>query len=108
MAGKRSRHTLGESKRAQSDNLADHYYYRERDWDIVERVVEVAQRLGVSAAQVALAWLLHKPGVTAPIVGVTKIEHLNDSVRSLDVRLSDEDMAYLEELYEPKVVLEHD
>jgi 1-deoxyxylulose-5-phosphate synthase len=46
--------------------------------------------------------------VTAPIVGVTKIEHLDDSVRSLDVRLSDEDMAYLEELYEPKAVLEHD
>jgi len=107
LAGKRSRHASGESKRAQSDDLAAYYYHRDRDWDIVGRVVEVAERLGVVPAQVAIAWLLHKPGITSPVVGATKIEHLEDAVKALDVRLSEQDMAYLEELYEPRAVLEY-
>jgi len=73
----------------------------------VGRVVEVAERLGVVPAQVAIAWLLHKPGITSPVVGATKIEHLEDAVKALDVRLSEQDMAYLEELYEPRAVLEY-
>lgn len=107
LAGKRSRHAAGESKRAQSDDLAAYYYHRDQDWDIVERVVEVAGRLGVVPAQVAIAWLLHKPGITSPIVGATKIEHLEDAVKALGVSLSPQDIAYLEELYEPKPVLEY-
>ena len=93
LAGKRSRHAAGESKRAQSDDLAAYYYHRDQDWDIVERVVEVAGRLGVVPAQVAIAWLLHKPGITSPIVGATKIEHLEDAVKALGVSLSPQDIA---------------
>ncbi len=65
---------------AQTDAFAETLYTPEVDFDVVERADEVASERGVSTAQVALAWLLHKPGVTAPIVGATKLEHLNDAL----------------------------
>lgn len=70
----------------------------------VARVAEVAERLGVTMTEVALAWLL-KRGVAAPIVGATKVPHFNDAVRSLDLDLSDEDAAYLEEPYKAHEVV---
>ncbi|MDW8276902.1 MAG: aldo/keto reductase, partial [Anaerolineales bacterium] len=73
----------------------------EMDRPIVERVAELAQKHGVPRAQIALAWLLHKPPVVAPIVGATKISHLEDAVAALSVRLSQEEMNYLEEPYQP-------
>lgn len=70
----------------------------------VARVAEVAERLGVTMTEVALAWLL-KRGVAAPIVGATKVPHFNDAVRALDLDLSDEDAAYLEEPYKAHEVV---
>lgn len=77
----------------------------EADKRVVERVAEVAKARGVSRAQVALAWLLHKPVITAPIVGATKLEHLDDALGSLEVKLSAEEIAALEEPYAPHPVV---
>ena len=82
-------------------------YYAESDFDIVERVVELARRRGVTAAQIALAWLLAQPGVTAPIVGTTKLDHLDDAVAALEVSLDDDERSFLEEPYVPHSVLGH-
>jgi aryl-alcohol dehydrogenase-like predicted oxidoreductase len=83
--------------------------YRERGGDeINERVEELAAERGLSMAQVALAWLLHKDWVTAPVVGTTSVEHLEDAVEAVDVSLSDSEIEYLEEPYEPKPVIGHD
>ncbi|MCX7756451.1 MAG: aldo/keto reductase [Anaerolineales bacterium] len=79
----------------------------EMDRPIVERVAELAQKHGVPRAQIALAWLLHKPPVVAPIVGATKISHLEDAVAALSVRLSQEEMTYLEEPYQPHRIVGH-
>jgi aryl-alcohol dehydrogenase-like predicted oxidoreductase len=76
----------------------------EADKRVVARVAEVAKARGVSRAQIALAWLLHKPVITAPIVGATKLEHLDDALGSLEVKLSAEDIAALEEPYAPHAV----
>ena len=75
------------------------------DKRVVDRVAEVAKARGVSRAQIALAWLLHKPGITAPIVGATKLEHLDDALGSLEVKLSSEEIAALEEPYAPHPVV---
>lgn len=107
LAGQRSRDG-GASARAQADDLAEHYYSRDSDWEIIERVKTLAAQKGVAPAQVALAWLLHKPGITSPILGVTKTRHLDQAVAALDIALEPEDMTYLEERYEAKSVLEHD
>jgi aryl-alcohol dehydrogenase-like predicted oxidoreductase len=79
--------------------------YVESDRTVVERVAEVAGELGVSRAQVALAWLLSKPVVTAPIVGATKLSHLEDAVAAVELRLDDDVVARLEEPYVPHVVV---
>ena len=76
----------------------------EADKRVVDRVAEVAKARGVSRAQIALAWLLHKPVITAPIVGATKLEHLDDALGSLEVKLSAEEIAALEEPYAPHAV----
>ena len=79
--------------------------YTEGDRVIVDRVAEIAEQRGISRAQVALAWILSKPVVTAPIVGVTKDHHLDDAVGSVDVELSGEEIARLEEPYTPHAVV---
>jgi 1-deoxyxylulose-5-phosphate synthase len=81
--------------------------YRDEDADIVARTLEVAERLGKSPAQVALAWVLANPAVTAPIVGVTKPEHLEDALAAVDLDLSDEDIDALEEPYQPHPIAGH-
>jgi aryl-alcohol dehydrogenase-like predicted oxidoreductase len=81
--------------------------YRDEDEQIVARTLEVAERLGRPPAQVALAWLLDNPAVTAPIVGVTKSQHLTDAVAAVDLELSDEDIAALEEPYRPHPIAGH-
>jgi aryl-alcohol dehydrogenase (NADP+) len=78
--------------------------YSESDRVIVDRVAEIADQRGISRAQVALAWMLSKPVVTAPIVGVTKDHHLDDAVAAVDVQLSEEEIARLEEPYTPHAV----
>jgi aryl-alcohol dehydrogenase-like predicted oxidoreductase len=81
--------------------------YRDEDADIVARTLEVADRLGHTPAQVALSWVLSNPAVTAPIVGVTKPDHLTDALAAVDIDLSDEDIAALEEPYQPHPIAGH-
>jgi 1-deoxyxylulose-5-phosphate synthase len=101
LAGNRAREGGGETKRAQGDTLAADLYYRDADFDVVDEVVALAEEKGVAPAQIALAWLLHKPGVTAPILGVTKIEHLEQAVAALEIELTAEECARLEKPYQP-------
>lgn len=107
LTGTRRKQDYGTTLRAQTDDYAHSMYYRESDFDVVARVVELAGRLGITPAQVSLAWLLHQPGVTAPIVGASKMRHLEEAVAAVSIQLSAEDRAYLEELYQPHPVLGH-
>lgn len=106
LAGTKSRSGEARTTRASSDAFTAELY-SDRDFDIVERVTEVAAERGCSPAQVALAWLLHQPGVTAPIVGATKLHHLDDAVAAVDLSLSQEERARLEEPYVPHPVAGH-
>jgi aryl-alcohol dehydrogenase-like predicted oxidoreductase len=107
LAGNRTRAGERRTTRADSDPFTDYLYSQPTDFDVVERVGEVAAERGVPLAQVALAWLLHKPGVTAPIVGATKPGHLADALAAEQLPLSDEEIARLEEPYKPHPVLGH-
>jgi aryl-alcohol dehydrogenase-like predicted oxidoreductase len=107
LAGTRTRGGERLTTRAGTDQFTDYLYNQPTDFDVVERVAEVAAERGVPPAQVALAWLLHKPAVTAPIVGATKVEHLNDALAAEQLALSDEEIARLEEPYAPHPVLGH-
>ncbi|GAC1492658.1 MAG: aldo/keto reductase [Gemmatimonadaceae bacterium] len=93
--------------RADSDTYAVDLYDSPSDLKVIEAVRKVATELGVSPSEVALAWLLQRPGVTAPIVGATKIEHLESAVRALDVGLSEEHVRAVEEPYQPHAVRGH-
>jgi 1-deoxyxylulose-5-phosphate synthase len=105
LAGNRSRQEKGETTRAKSDSFAHRLYYQESDFTIVDRVTQLAKKRGVSNAQIALAWMLHKPGITAPIIGATKAYHLEDAIKALQIKLSSEEIKELEEPYQPHPVL---
>jgi 1-deoxyxylulose-5-phosphate synthase len=107
LAGNRHKADRGETLRARSDEFAHKLYYADSDFTIADRVVELAGRRGLQPTQIALAWLLSKPGVTAPIVGASKLPHLDDALGALDVRLDAGEIAFLEELYQPHPVLGH-
>lgn len=93
--------------RYKSDELLTTRFFRPEDFDVLENAAAIAQEKGVSVAQVAISWLLHK-GVTAPIVGVSKIEHVEEAVQAVELQLSKDDMARLEEPYKPHRVLGHE
>ena len=106
LAGNRTRGSQrAATTREQTDQFAHNLYYSDADFDVVERLVAVARERSVSPAQMALAWLLRQPGVTAPIVGASKLEHLEQAVAALDLQLSDEECRRLEEPYVPHAVL---
>jgi aryl-alcohol dehydrogenase (NADP+) len=107
LTGNRRRQDKGETTRARSDAFAHSMYYRDDDFAVVERVSEIAAKRGVPNAQVALAWLLAQPGVTAPIVGASKAAHLDDAVAALELRLDDDELKALAEPYRPHPVLGH-
>jgi aryl-alcohol dehydrogenase-like predicted oxidoreductase len=107
LAGNRTRTGERHTTRAGSDPFGDTLYNVAADFDVVDRCREVAAERGVPSAQVALAWLLHKPGVTAPIVGATKPGHLQDALAAEDLALTDDEMRRLEEPYVPHPVLGH-
>ena len=107
LAGNRTKDKSGDTTRSKSDGFAHGLYYAEGDFAIVDRVVEVAERHGVKPAQVAIAWMLQKPGVTAPIIGASKMYQLEDAVAALDITLSAEDVTYLEQPYQPHRILGH-
>lgn len=107
LAGTRTRENWGETARAKSDTMAQEQYYGDLDFDIVDRVKALAEQRGASPAQISLAWLLHKPAVNAPIIGATKMQHLEEAVEATEITLSEEEIATLEELYEPREVMGH-
>src|SRR5690242_897971 len=107
LAGNRRRQDKGETARAQSDDFAHQMYYQDSDFDVVDRVSEVAKARDVSNAQVALAWLMQQPGVTAPIVGASKPHHLADAVAATKLKLDDAELKALSEHYKPHPVLGH-
>jgi len=106
LSGKYKREEKPNSMRFKSDELLGERFFRPEDFDVVERLEEVAKEKAVSPAQVAVSWLLHK-GVTAPIVGPTKLEHVEEAVAAIDVKLSEDDMRRLEEPYRPHRVIGH-
>lgn len=107
LTGSRGREGKGETTRAKSDHFAHEMYYEEDDFRVVDRLSEVARQRGVPNAQVALAWLLSKPYVTAPIVGASKMDHLEDAIKAVEIKLTDEEVAVLEEPYRPHPVIGH-
>ncbi len=106
-AGNRKRGGGGETTRSKSDPFADQLYFREEDFTIAERANEIAKERGVTGSQIALAWMLHKPYITAPIIGSSKMEHLDQAIAALDIKLSEEEIKRLEELYQPHPILGH-
>jgi aryl-alcohol dehydrogenase-like predicted oxidoreductase len=104
LTGKRSRERT-ETERARTDAFGKSLYGQEADFEIVSRVHQLAEQKGIPTAQVALAWMLSKPGITAPIIGASKPGHIEDAVAALSVKLTPEEVKSLEELYQPHPVL---
>jgi aryl-alcohol dehydrogenase (NADP+) len=107
LAGNRNARDFGETLRARTDDFAHRLYYNESDFTVVDRVTEIAKRRGVSNAQIAIAWMLARPGITAPIIGASKMHHLEDAIRACDLTLSDDEIRELNEPYQPHPVLGH-
>jgi aryl-alcohol dehydrogenase (NADP+) len=107
LAGNRKRNGGGETARSNSDDYAQQMYDSPADFEVVDRIGEVAKERGVNNVQIALAWMLHKPGITAPIIGASKPHHLDDALAALDVTLSEDEIRRLEEPYVPHRVLGH-
>jgi 1-deoxyxylulose-5-phosphate synthase len=107
LAGNRDRAGGGETSRAQTDEFSKSLYYRENDFAVLDAVTEVAKARGVPNTQVALAWMLTKPAITAPIVGASKPQHLEDAVAALSLKLEPGEIAALEKPYRSKPVRDH-
>src|SRR3954462_1397061 len=107
LAGNRTRAGEKLTTRAQTDTFGDSLYTPDVDFDVVDRATEVAEARGASSAQAALAWLLSKPGVTAPIVGASKLEHLQQAPAATELELGEAEIARLEEPYVPHAISGH-
>jgi len=99
----------GETIRSHTDSLTKSRYNatRENDFDVIERVVDLANKKKVSPSQLSLAWMMNKPGVAAPIIGATKMSHLEEAVEAVSIEITPEEMKYLEELYKPHPISGH-
>ena len=107
LAGNRGRQGELRTTRAGDDPLSDERYNSPSDFDVVDRLAEVAAARGAPPAQVALAWLLSRPAVTAPIVGATRLGHISDALAAVQLTLTEEEVHRLEEPYLPHRVLGH-
>ncbi len=105
LAGNRNSESRGETIRAKTDDFAHKLYYRPSDFTVVERLSVIAEKRGVQNAQVALAWVLAKRGITSPIVGASKMAHLDQALAALEIHLDEGEIKALEEPYEPHPVL---
>jgi aryl-alcohol dehydrogenase (NADP+) len=105
VTGERRKGDFGDTVRAKTDDYMKKLYYTDPDFAIVEKITEVARRRGVPNVQVALAWVLQQPGITAPIVGVTKLEQLDQLVGALDVKLDPVELGALSDAYRPHEVV---
>ena len=105
LAGNRNSQSREETIRAKTDDFARKLYYRPSDFTVVDRLTEIAQKRGVQNSQVALAWILGKPGVSSPIIGASKMAHLDQAIEALAIQLDESEVKALEEPYEPHPVL---
>jgi len=96
-----------ETLRARTDDFGHSLYYRDTDFDTVDRVLELAAKREVKPAQIALAWVMSKPGVSAPIVGASKLEQLEDALGAVEIKLTPEEIGQLEQHYEAHPILGH-
>ncbi len=107
LAGNRSKAGGGQTTRSNSDDYARQLYYQEDDFAVAERLTQVAEKRGLPNMQIALAWLLSKPAVTAPIIGASKMHHLDEALSAVEVKLTAEEVQQLEEPYKPHQILGH-
>jgi aryl-alcohol dehydrogenase (NADP+) len=107
VAGNRRRDDPGETTRARTDPLAHKYYYQPSDFAVVDATSEIARKRGVSNAQVALAWVLAQPGISAPIIGASKMHHLDDAIAALTIKLEEAELRALDAVYQPHPVMGH-
>ncbi len=107
LAGNRTPDKTGPTVRGQNDPYAQELYFADADFKIADRVIETARRRGAKPVQIALAWLLSRPGMTSPVIGATKPHHLSEAAAALDIKLSPDECTYLEEPYQPRPVLGH-
>jgi len=107
LAANRNKQEWGETVRAKTDDYAQKMYFQDSDFEIANRVAQLAQRRGVSPIQIALAWILHQPGITAPIIGASKLDHLDEASAAIDIALDPDEKKFLEEPYQPHSVLGH-
>src|SRR5215468_4247117 len=105
VVGNRRKEDYGETVRSKTDEFSRRQYYRPEDFAIVDRVTEIARKRGVNNAQIALAWVLQQPGITAPIVGASKLHYLDDVIAALKLKLDAEELKALADLYKPRTVL---
>jgi aryl-alcohol dehydrogenase-like predicted oxidoreductase len=106
-AGNRKRGGGGETIRANSDPFGNSLYFRDEDFEVADCAAEVAKERGATGSQIALAWILSKPYVAAPIVGATRMDHLDQAIAALDIKLSGDEVKRLEEPYRPHPILGH-
>jgi aryl-alcohol dehydrogenase-like predicted oxidoreductase len=107
LTGTRTTDGSGSTARAKNDGFAKQMYFGESDFAVADAVAEVAKQRGSTAAQVACAWVLQAPGITAPIIGATKTKHLKELIAAVDLTLSAEEVAALEKPYRPHGILGH-
>jgi aryl-alcohol dehydrogenase (NADP+) len=107
LAGGRAQPKEGNTERARTDEFSQRLYFRDADHRVVDAVGELAKARGLSNMQVAMAWVLKNPAITSPIVGASKLNHIEEAVSALDVTLSDDEAKALEKPYQPKPVLDH-
>ena len=107
LSGNRTKDKSGATTRSKSDEYAHSMYYQDDDFSVVDRLKTVAGQVGAGLPQCALAWMLSKPGLTAPIVGASKPEHLDQAVEAVSIRLTPEQVKMLEEPYRPHRIMGH-
>ena len=107
LAGGRAAPKEGNTERARTDEFSPRLYFRDADFAVVDAVGEIAKARGVSNMQVSLAWVLKNPAITAPIIGASKLGHLEEAVTAVDLKLTDDEIKALEAPYKSKPVLDH-
>jgi aryl-alcohol dehydrogenase (NADP+) len=107
LTGNRRKEDWGDTLRSKSDTFGHSMYFNEEDFAVVNRAADIAKERGATTSQIALAWLLNKPHISAPIIGATKMDHLDQAIAALEIQLSDEEVKRLEEVYKPHPVLGH-
>ena len=108
LAGNRDKGGSGPTARAKTDDFAKNMYFREYDFEVLSVVEQIAKERSVTPSQIACAWILQAPGVTAPIIGATKIAHLKEAIAAVDVKLTADEVAALEKPYRPHPILGHE